>query len=284
MAHTTDGPRFYPRGLPYHLTSPATSLWFNLEVSATRFPERPALVFYDGVTTYRDFQAQSESLAGYLQQDCGVRRGDRVALFMHNCPQYVIAYYAILRADAVIVPVNCMNTTAELEQIVRDAGITVIVAAQALFPQVAPLLQTGVLRHAVVACYADYLPKEPRGLAPPDFVSAPRLPVDAPGAIAWNDALASARRPAKHTAGPDDLALIPYTSGTTGKPKGCMHRHRGVMHSTVAIANWHDSRQDGCSLAVLPLFHVTGMQNSMNAPIYAGATVVLLPRWNRDVA
>src|SRR5262245_16817530 len=112
MVQTTEGPRFYPRGLPHHLTAPATSLWYNLEVTATRFPDRRALVFYDGVTTYGEFRAQAEALAGYLQRDCGVQRGERVALFMHNCPQYVITYYAILRADAVIVPINCMNTTA----------------------------------------------------------------------------------------------------------------------------------------------------------------------------
>jgi fatty-acyl-CoA synthase len=268
--------------LPNHLTPPATSLWFNLEVSATRFPERPALAFYGGVTRYREFREQAVHLAGFLQNDCGVKRGDRVALFLHNSPQYVIGYYAILRADAVIVPVNCMNTTSELEHILRDSGATVVIAAQELLPRLQPLLG-GAVTHAVAACYADYA-GDVGDLAAPEVVTAPRKAIDLPNVTAWHTVLEARREPSPHSAGPDDLALIPYTSGTTGKPKGCMHRHRGIMHSAMSIAHWHDVRHDACSLAALPLFHVTGMQNSMNMPIYAGATIVLLPRWNRDVA
>lgn len=274
--------KFYPRGLSRHLTPPATSLWFNVVVSATRFPERPALAFYGGVTNYREFREQSEHLAGFLQKDCGVKRGDRVALFLHNSPQYVIGYYAILRADAVIVPINCMNTTPELEQILRDSGATVVIAAQELLPRVQPLL-SGAVTHAVIACYADYA-GDVGNLAAPEIVTAPRQIFDLPQVTAWNTALAARRTPAPHTATASDLALIPYTSGTTGKPKGCMHRHSNIMHGAMSIAHWHDVRQDACSLAVLPLFHVTGMQNSMNMPIYAGATIVLLTRWNREVA
>jgi fatty-acyl-CoA synthase len=273
---------FFPRGLPFHLTTPKTSLWYNLEVSATRFPNRPALAFYGGVTNYRDFRDQAERLAGFLQHDCGVKRGDRVALFLHNSPQYVIGYYAILRADAVVVPVNCMNTTPELEHLLRDSGATVVIAAQELLPRVQPLLG-GAATRAIAATYSEYA-GDVGSLPAPDFVTAPRQTFDLPTVTAWRDALAAARAPGPHTATADDLALIPYTSGTTGKPKGCMHRHRNVMHSAMTVAHWHDVRQDACSLAVLPLFHVTGMQNSMNMPIYCGATIVLLPRWNRDVA
>jgi fatty-acyl-CoA synthase len=274
--------KFIPRGLPHHLTPPATSLWFNVEVSATRFPERPALAFYGGVTNYREFREQAEHIAGFLQQDCGVKRGDRVALFLHNSPQYVIGYYAILRADAVIVPINCMNTTPELEHLLRDSGATVVIAAQELMPRVQPLLG-GAVTHAITACYADYS-GDVGNLAAPEMVTAPRQNFDLPHVTAWHTALAARRAPAPHASGPGDLALIPYTSGTTGRPKGCMHRHRNIMHGAMSIAHWHDVRHDACSLAVLPLFHVTGMQNSMNMPIYAGATIVLLTRWNRDVA
>ena len=146
---------FFPRRLPFHLTVPETSLWYNLEVSATRFPNRAALSFGSASVSYREFRAQAEALAGYLQKECGVRRGDRVALFMHNSPQFVIAYYGILRADAVVVPVNCMNTTGELEQLLLDAGASTLVTVQELQPRVEPLLGKTV-RHSIVACYADY--------------------------------------------------------------------------------------------------------------------------------
>jgi fatty-acyl-CoA synthase len=272
----------FPRGLPGHLTLPRTSLWHNLEVSAARFPDKPALIFYNGITTFRDFRAQAEKLAGYLQAECGVQRGDRVALFLHNSPQFVIAYYAILRADAVVVPVNCMNTAPELEHVMRDSGATTVITAQPMLPRIAPLMG-GAARHAVIACYADYVGTDP-DLKLPEGLGDARAPVTLPKAASWHDALVRDLAPSPHAATADDLALIPYTSGTTGKPKGCMHRHSGVMHTAMSIAHWHDVRQDACSLSALPLFHVTGMQNSMNVPIYTGATVVLLPRWNRDAA
>jgi fatty-acyl-CoA synthase len=278
---------FFPRRLPFNLAIPETSLWYNLEVSATRFASRPALHFGGATINYREFHAQSEAIAGFLQKECGVRRGDRVALFMHNSPQFVIAYYGILRADAAVVPINCMNTTGEVEQILRDAGITTIITAQELQPRIDPLLgdqaHGNALQHSIVACYADYAGNDVAGTLP-EALASPRRQFPQPQITLWHDVLARAIPPAPHTAGPDDLALICYTSGTTGKPKGCMHRHRGVMHSTVSIAHWHDVRHHGCALVVLPLFHVTGMQNSMNVHVYAGSRLVLMPRWNRDAA
>jgi fatty-acyl-CoA synthase len=273
---------FFPRKLPRTLTLPKTSLWYNLEVSATRFPDRAALLFYEGLVTYAEFRQQAEWLAGFLQRECGVKRGDRVALFLQNCPQFVIAYYAILRADAVVVPINCMNLTAELEHILRDSGATVVVTAQDLFPRVEPLLGNAI-RHAVVACYADYIGRAPQE-TPPESISAPRLSFSATEVTLWSDALARRIAPAAHESTAEDLCVLAYTSGSTGRPKGCVHRHRGVLHTAIATTHWNDGRQDACTLSVLPLFHVTGMQNGMNAPIYAGATIVLLPRWNRDVA
>jgi fatty-acyl-CoA synthase len=278
---------FFPRRLPFHLAIPETSLWYNLEVSAKRFGSRPALHFGSATISYGDFHAQSEAMAGYLQKACGVKRGSRVALFMHNSPQFVIAYYGILRADAAVVPINCMNTTGELEQVLRDADATTIITAQELQPRVEPLLgdkaQGKAVQHSIVACYADYAGDDVAS-ALPEALASPRQKFAQAQVTHWHEVLARGIKPEPHTAGPDDLALICYTSGTTGKPKGCVHRHRGVMHSTVSIAHWHDVRHHGCALVVLPLFHVTGMQNSMNVHVYAGSRLVLMPRWNRDAA
>jgi fatty-acyl-CoA synthase len=102
----------WPKGMPRSLTIPHTTLWYNLEVAATRYPDKPAIIFYDSRLTYREFRSQAEALAGFLQQRCGVGRGERVLLDMQNSPQFVLAYYAILRADAVVVPVSPMNVTA----------------------------------------------------------------------------------------------------------------------------------------------------------------------------
>ncbi len=284
----------WPRLLPRHLTVPATHLYRNIEVSAMRFPDKAALVFYDAPISYARLQDETERLAGFLQAVCGVKKGDRVLLFMQNSPQFVIGYYAILRADAVVVPVNPMNLTEELRHYVNDAGARVIVAPQDLYLQLRPLLQEGLsraatdpdapgLRHAVVAAYSDYLTASSE-LNVPAFVRDPRQALDEPGVVLWSSALAAQLRPGLICAGPDDLAVMPYTSGTTGHPKGCMHTHRSVMFNTVAGMHWMGTSQDAVQLAVLPFFHVTGMQNGMNGSLYVGATIVLLPRWDREAA
>ena len=121
--------QFWPN-VPRHLTPPETSLWFNVEVSATRFPGKTCLNYYDSALTYSAFRREAERLAGFLQQACGVKRGDRVALYLQNSPQFVLAFYAILRADAMVVPINPMNLTKEVGHIVQDSGATVLFAAQ----------------------------------------------------------------------------------------------------------------------------------------------------------
>ncbi|HEY8609170.1 MAG TPA: long-chain fatty acid--CoA ligase [Noviherbaspirillum sp.] len=273
---------YWPGTLPYHLTSPETSLYYNLEVSAARFPNKPYILFYDTPITFAEFKDETERIAGFLQQECGVKKGDRVLIYMQNSPQFVLAYYGILRADAVVVPVNPMNLTQELRHYVKDTGATTAFVPQDLFDQLSPLLGEG-LEHAIVATYSDYL-KRPTDLRVPDFVSAPRQPIAGKGVTAWNDVLARDLRPGPHTAGPDDLCVMPYTSGTTGNPKGCMHTHRGVMFSVAATMQWFNTVTDTVLLSVLPFFHVTGMQGSMNGPLYLGSTMVVLPRWDREVA
>lgn len=271
---------FWPQHLSRHLELPATSLWYNLEVSATRYPDRAAVVYYDRILSYAELRWSAERLAGYLQRHCGVQRGERVALFMHNCPQFIIAYYAILRAEGMVVPINCMSTASELTHIVRDCGARTLIASQQLVPHAQSL--GDVLRHTIVACYSDYLP-DTSDLTPPDFIAVPRSPLH-DGQIAWGEALDANFAPQPHVAGPDDLCVMPYTSGTTGKPKGCIHSHRSVMHTAVGIARWHEGKSIECVLTLLPMFHVTGMQGSMNTPLFLGITMVLMSRWDREVA
>ena len=272
---------FWPTFAPRHLWVPETHLSRNIEVAAMRFPRKPVAIFYDTKITYADFQRETEWIAGYLQQRLGVRKGDRVLLDMQNSPQFMLAFYGILRADAVVVPVNPMNLTGELTHYVRDSGATVAFVAQDLLPRMQPLLGDDGLQHIVVATYSDYL-REPTDIALPEFVAAPRAALKEPGTVAWCDAIAAQIAPRAIEAGPDDLAVMPYTSGTTGHPKGCMHTHRSVMFN--AAGCWGTANQGSVGLAVLPLFHVTGMQANMNGAIYNAATTVLLPRWDRDAA
>ena len=273
----------WPRNLPHDISVPATSLWHNLDVSTKRFPQRAALVFYDRVITYAELFQQVEFLAGFLQKECGVKRGDRVALDMQNSPQFVIAFYAILRADAMVVPVNPMNLTAELEHMADDSGAKVAIIAQEVVPQFVPLLDKGKIERAVVACYSDFIPPA-TDLKVPEIIGATRKEFPGDDLVLWSDAIERKITPAPHLANADDLCVMPYTSGTTGHPKGCVHKHRSVMFNVLSVPQWYHMVTDECILAVLPFFHVTGMQNSMNTPLYLGSTVVILPRWDREVA
>jgi len=274
--------KHWPVGVPRQFPLPETSLYYNLEVAATRYARKTALFYYGGTLSYAELRAQVDALAGYLQQDCGVRRGDRVLLYMQNSPQFVIAYYAILRADAAVVPVNPMNLTAELAHYVADAGTALAICGQELLPRIAPLLGAQGLARIIHANYADYIDAA-TDLPLPDSFRLP-APAGASGLIAWAEALAAGRAPAPHLAGPDDLAALPYTSGTTGHPKGCMHTHRSLM-ATVALAGvWARGSSDDVTLAVVPFFHVTGMQMLMNGSIFLGAGIVVMTRWDRELA
>ena len=279
--------RHWPPGHPHHLELPATSLWYNLEVSATRYPDKAAIVFYDSILTYADLRRDAEALAGWLQGHCGVARGDRVLLDMQNSPQFAVAYYAILRADAFVVPVNLMLKTEELRHYAADSGARIVIAAQEVWPQIAPLMASesggvATLTYALVCTYSDALTAS-TDLVVPDFVRTPMAVASSGSVTRWGDALAAAHVPRPPEAGPDDWCVMPYTSGTTGKPKGCIHTHRSVMHTLVGGSVWAGSRTDVVALGVLPMFHVTGMQ-AMNGLIYSAGTNVILPRWDRTVA
>jgi fatty-acyl-CoA synthase len=274
--------KYWPKHLPKRLTIPSTTLWYNLEVAATRYPDRAITVFYDSRLSYAAFARQAEALVGYLQRHCRVQKGDRILLDMQNSPQFMLAYYAILRADAVVVPVSPMNVTEELEHYLGDSGAKVALIAQDLFGQFRPLLGNG-LDHVIVATYADYL-TEATSIAVPEILKAPRQKFTEAGVVSWDDALAAGEPPAEANTNADDLCAILYTSGTTGRPKGCMHTNRTIMCTAVGGAMWEGLGPDSVSLATAPMFHVTGMQHSLHGPIYAAATIVLLPRWDPSAA
>ncbi|MBI2751819.1 MAG: AMP-binding protein, partial [Burkholderiales bacterium] len=274
---------YWPAGEPKTLAVPRTSVYFNLEVSARRYPDHCAIDYYGSRLTYAELERHAAALAGFLQRRCGVATGDRVLLYTQNSPQFVIGFYAILRADAVVVPVNPMNRSEELRHYVEDADAAAILSTQEQWQQIAPLLGSSRLAHVVLGAYSDYL-NAPTRLPVPDFVRAPRTMPGHPAVTAWSEAIAARESPGAHTAGPEDLAVMPYTSGTTGRPKGCMHTHSNMLSTTTAYLHWRDTTSEAVVLAVLPMFHVTGMQGGMNAPIQAGATMAILSRWDRNCA
>jgi fatty-acyl-CoA synthase len=263
----------WPPGQPRTLELPGTTVYHNLESSAARHPERAALDYYGRRLSYRELKRQVDALAGFLQQRCGLARGERVLLYLQNSPQFVIAYYAVLRADAVVVPVNPMNRTEELRHYLEDSDARIAIVGQDVLAQLEPLK----LPRMIVAAYSDYLPAA-TDLPIPPFLRVAKL------SDSWNEAITAGLDPGPHTARPDDLAVMPYTSGTTGKPKGCMHTHASVQATTVPYLHWRGAQDNSVVLCALPMFHVTGMQAGMNSPLHLAATIVLLSRWDRDCA
>ncbi len=278
---------YWPKGVPRTLSLPQVPLTHYVQVAAERYPNKPAVIFCGSTLSYAALHARVEALAGYLTQRLGVQRGDRVLLMSQNCPQYVAAYYGIMRAGAVVVPVNAMCTQSEIRYYLQDSGARVAMVAQELLPQVMPLLQpadANALQAVLVHAYSEGLPAQPASDEVPDevpdVVLAPRQWPDAPGLHGLEDAIAQALpAPAEHPHS-DDLCVLPYTSGTTGHPKGCMHTHATVLASNMAAQVWRSMHMDSVFLAVAPLFHMLGMQGGLNVPITLGATVVMLPRWH----
>lgn len=274
--------RYWPRGVPHALRVPEVTLNHYLDVAAQRYPEKPVIVFCGNTLSYAELKRQVNALATHLQNELGVVRGDRVLLMSQNGPQFVVAYYAALRAGAAIVPVNPMSTTPEVAFYVRDSGARVAFVAGDLLPQALPLLRTDgddALRHLVVHSYFDGLPQPPDDSLPEAMRAD--VPAELPAGVhRFSDALVAAQTPRTNESSPDDLAVLPYTSGTTGHPKGCCHSHRTVLASNLASQVWRGLHGDAVFLCVAPLFHMLGMQNGMNMPLTLGATIVMMPRWN----
>jgi fatty-acyl-CoA synthase len=274
---------YWPK-LSTSLNVPLTSLYDNLKVSARRYPNQNAIYYYGNHLTYRQLDDEVNALAGYLQQKLDVKSGEKILLFMQNSPQFVIGYYAILRVNAVVVPINPMLTADELSFYIKDCEITSALVGQELYEQISPLLgNTTTLKNIVMAAYSDYkgegfdeiLPKE---------VLAPRFSLGKENHYLWKDVIEANYVPIDDPSQVDDLIVLPYTSGTTGLPKGCMHTNRTVQANTVGAHYWARSTSNTVHLATLPLFHVTGMIHSMHMPIFSGSMMVIMTRWNREVA
>ncbi|MDH0365177.1 long-chain fatty acid--CoA ligase [Comamonas aquatica] len=283
----------WPRRVPHTLTVPATSLWDNLETSARRYPDKAALLFFGNVTSYRELAQGAERLAAHLHAS-GVRKGDRVILLMQNLPQLVMAHFAILRANAVVVPVNPMNLAQELEHYITDGDVKVAITTADLGAELVKAsnaLPAGQgLQQVVVTQVGEYLPPENQREFVPEVWQAwltmerPALTLNAGEVVSWKQALACTAAAPALAVGPQDLSVLPYTSGTTGLPKGCMHTHSSIMFNAIASAVWGSATSENVTLTVIPMFHITGMVSVMHCSIYVGATMVLMPRWDRELA
>ena len=272
----------WPNRLHQKLTVPETTLFENLAVTAKRYPTKTCLHYYGTQMTYEKVLQEIEALSAYLTEKLNVKSGDRVVLFMQNSPQYLISYYAILRSRAVVIPINPMNTKNELEFYLKDCESKTAIVGQELCKEIDPLFSTTPLENIIVAVYSDYVSITTDSM-PQDLLSKRQSDKDTSHHI-WSEIMNAGLPIGPYEGEPDDMAVIPYTSGTTGLPKGCIHTNRTIQANTVSAVYWMNTLPDSVHLTTLPLFHVTGMIHSMHAPIYSGASMVIMTRWNRVLA
>jgi long-chain acyl-CoA synthetase len=244
-------------------------------------PRKPAIIWYGFELSYGELDRLSDGFAERLRER-GVSKGDAVALFMHNCPQYVIAHFGVQKLGAIVGPCSPVFKEHELAYQVGDLGAKVIVAADDLVPMVLATKPKTALEHVFAIRYGDFVPAEPAFDVPEEMRTVDVLPS---GVI---DFIESVHTAPPFTARPslslDDVALMTYTSGTTGMPKGAMLTYGNALFKTAAGAAVRDIGPDSMILGVAPIYHIAGMITAMNLPLYVGATVVLLKRFDPRAA
>lgn len=264
-------------------TSPlvaAIPLHEHLRSHARNQPDKAAYLWYGYSLTYADLNRASDSFAARLAS-LGVKKGDPVALFMNNCPQYVIAHFGIQKIGAIVCPCGPLNKEHELEYQLCDLAARVIIVADNLLPVVSKVRAKTSLNHVFGVRYADLLPAQPTVDIPAELLAMQREPLTLP--IDVEDFLLATQGralPPPVELAMDDVALMTYTSGTTGLPKGAMLSYDNALYKSEAAVRCNGMVAGDILLAIAPLYHIAGMVMGINATIVTGATAVLLYRFD----
>lgn len=255
---------------PNPLSYPNVPLFDLLRESAKRYPEKPAVVYLDKEISYGELDHLSDRFAVALS-NLGVQKGDRAAIFLPNIPQFVIVYYGILKAGAVITAISPLHREREVEYQLIDSEAQTIITIDDLLPIVESVWQKTKLRKAIVTAADEY--SNALSIQKPQQKSN----IHHLQQLINQD---NAEPPKVKIEPTEDLAALQYTGGTTGTAKGAMLTHANLVSNAVAFATWIKSSADETFLAALPLFHIYGMTTSLNAPISISAKIVLVPKFD----
>ncbi|MCS6844171.1 MAG: long-chain fatty acid--CoA ligase [Caldilineales bacterium] len=276
--------RHYDPNVPHHLEYPRIPTYRLLDDSASRTPDAPCARFFNRQFTYRQIRDASDRFAAGLQR-LGVQRGDRVALLLPNSPQFIVCYYGILKAGAVVVPLNPLYTERELTFHLTDSNAETLVTIPMFLEKAAGLLGHTPLKRIISSPLAEFMPfplSLVQGMRENRMARRAERREIVPISSLLGQSLPSGWRPAEVS--PDEMAVLIYSGGTTGVAKGIMLSHFNLVANAHQLQAWVNLDASGRMLAVIPLFHGFGMSVTMNAPLLAGGEVVLIPRFvARDV-
>lgn len=253
-----------------------------LRSHARQRPDHPACIWYGSAMSWAELDRASDAFGARLQA-LGVQKGEPVLLFLNNCPQYLVAHFGIQKIGAIVCPSGPLNKEHELAYQANDLKARVIVAASSLLPVVQRVQADSTLEHVFVVHYADLLPASGSATLdlPPELLDAQQQGRTVP--VGTEDFLAVMRSDAKPTPvdiALDDVALMTYTSGTTGLPKGAMLSYGNALFKTTVCADCNGVTPDDVLLSIAPLYHIAGMLMGVNVPVITGATSVLLHRFD----
>jgi len=278
--------KFYEPNVLPTLEYPKTILPAFLTQSASEFPQNPAIFYYGTKITYASLEAQVNRFANALI-GLEVKPGDRVSIMLPNLPQCVIAYYGTLKMGGIVVQTNPLYVERELEGQLVDSESEVLVALDIFYPRIKNLIGKTPLKKVILTNVRDYLP----------FLLKFLYPIKAKKEGQWNPVTIApplfdfknllkeaAAAPPSIESDPEKVALLQYTGGTTGTPKGVMLTHNNLTANTVQCRQWMANLKEGKEvfLSVIPFFHVYGMSVCMNLAIYIASAMVLLPRFKTD--
>lgn len=281
----------WPEGIPRSIDYPDIPVEALLRRTAKEHGARPALTFYGKTLTYQELDAAADRFAAGLER-IGVRPGDRVSLVLPNTPHFVVAFFGVLRADAIVVQTNPLLTPRELEALWNDAGVETVIALDLFWHNVSKAKASTPVKRVVVCDAAEFLKAPLRQLYPikkkRDLKAEGHWPLEIPSE-SWVHRFASLastppRERRRSGPKPDDVAVLQYTGGTTGTPKGAMLTHRNLVANALQTAAWLPAGATGAErvLGAIPMFHVYGLTAVMLFAIVTGNEVILYPN-PRDI-
>ncbi len=277
--------KFYDEGVPHHIEYPDVPLYEFLENSTRKYPNNTAIYYFGTTLTYKQLHDLTLRFAGALQS-LGLKKGDRVAIMLPNCPQFLIAFYGALKAGCIVVQTNPLYVERELIEILGDSRPDTIVTIDILHKRIESVVKEIPLKNVIYTSIDEYFPPLLRMLYRIRLALERRLPHIKYGRGVFNlkKLLKSVNRePYDVEINPkEDVALLQYTGGTTGTPKGAMLTHYNLVVNTIQCVSWNPIRKEGeeVVMGALPFFHVYGMTVAMNYSVYVGGKLILLPKFD----